>query len=209
MLRIEIESAIEQLFDTQKEKRILAKTKLIEMEKDGEITIEILKHHLEGDNLIIKKYAIGALRRIGCKDQKKIFEKYFLENEDSFLFIEFVENFLKLQEISFEDCIIKKINLLDLNIKKEKDLAKKERLKKNREQSVLNVMSYLQNAGSFKCHSLCYELLASKNSSLKYHSLLTLLKTGANLTDNLLNKIKAKNKGLVFQLAQMILEQKK
>ena len=190
MLRIEIEDLITQLFNKEKEKRSEARSRLLALEKDEKIVLEILQPHLDGDNLITKSYAIGALWRIACEDKCQRIEEIFLKNTNSMLLPVFFDNFLKEKEYSFENCLLKKIKKIESDIKKQKKKSKEEtNLVFFYYQLVLSSLSYFQHFGSEKCHSLLHDLLTHKNSNIRYHALLGLSKTQADLSSSLLEKV--------------------
>ena len=82
MLRIEIEDLMTQLFNQEKSKRSEARSRLLSLEKEGEIVIEILQPHLEDDNLVTKSYAIGAIFRIAFKNKFQKIEETFLKEQN-------------------------------------------------------------------------------------------------------------------------------
>ena len=207
MLRTEIEDFISQLFNSEKELRQAAKVRLMELEKDGEITIEILQPHLNGDNLVTKKYAIESLRRIDYAEKQNVLNDIFLKNDDLIIFAEFIDNFLKLQNYSFEEIIMKKIAMLNPLIKKEKDQVLKAKLLQKQEQFTLLALPYFQECGTSICHDFLYDLLKSKNNNIRYNSFLALMKSGAKFTNSFLKEMSEK-KGLTSQLAKMLLEKK-
>lgn len=207
MLRIEIEDLITQLFNKQKEKRSEAKSKLLALEKEQEIVIEILLPHLEDDNIITKSYAIGALCRISCENKFQRIEEIFLKERDIMLLSVFFEHFLKEKQHSFEDCLLKKITQIESEFKKHKKKSKEEiKLLSFYHQLILDSLPYFQQFGSKKCHSLLYKLLEHKNPHIRYHALLGLSKIQGELTRSLLEKIIEKGGGIVTQLAKMLLD---
>ncbi len=207
MLRIEIEDLITQLFHKEKDKRSEAKSRLLSLEKEGEIVIEILQPHLEDDNLVTKSYAIGAVFRIAFKNKFQKIEEIFLKEQNIILLPVFFENFLKEKEHSFENALLKKITKTESELNKHQ--AKNENVAKFKSFYyclVLDSLPYFQKFGSKKCHSLLYNLLEHKDLNIKYHALLGLFKTQAKLPKSLLEKIIEKGGGVAGQLAKMLLE---
>ena len=207
MLRIEIEDLITQLFNQEKSKRSEARSRLLSLEKEGEIVIEILQPHLEDDNLVTKSYAIGAIFRIAFKNKFQKIEETFLKEQNIMYLPVFFENFLKETEYSFEETMLKKIKKAESELKKQS--TESEQAIKSRSfyyQLVLDSLSYFQKFGSKKCHSLLSDLLEHKNPNIRYHALLGLSKTQAKLPKSLLEKIIKRGGGIVTQLAKMLLD---
>ena len=207
MLRIEIEDLMTQLFNQEKSKRSEARSRLLSLEKEGEIVIEILQPHLEDDNLVTKSYAIGAIFRIAFKNKFQKIEETFLKEQNIMYLPVFFENFLKETEYSFEETMLKKIKKAESELKKQS--TESEQAIKSRSfyyQLVLDSLSYFQKFGSKKCHSLLSDLLEHKNPNIRYHALLGLSKTQAKLPKSLLEKIIKRGGGIVTQLAKMLLD---
>ena len=164
MLRTEIEDLITQLFNQEKDKRSEAKARLINLEEEGEIVIEILQPHLEDDNPVTKSYAIGAMFRIAFKNKFKKIEEIFLKEQDGMFVSIFFENFLKEKEHSFEETLLKKIKKIESELKKH-SVGSDKATKTNfyYYQLVLSSLPYFQKFGSKKCHSLLSDLLEHKN----------------------------------------------
>ncbi len=207
MLRIEIEDLITQLFNKEKDKRSEAKSRLLALEKEKEIVVDILLPHLEDDNIITKSYAIGALCRISYENKFQRIEEIFLKEQDIMLMPVFFEHFLKEKTHSFEDCVLKKITQIESTLKKKKNESKEAiKLLSFYRQLIFDSLLYFQKFGSKKCHSLLSKLLEHKNPNIRYHALLGLSKTQGELTCSLLEKIIERGGGIVTQLAKMLLD---
>lgn len=208
MLRIEIENLLDKLADRDLQARKDAKNTLYEIEKDGLLPIEILIQQLASDNIIRQIYAIGAIRRTKYNSRQKVLEKYFLEAENFLLIASFIENFIQIKELSFEELVLKKYKMIEKKSRKERNKIKKEESLILKENYILEMLKYLEKFGSSKSHKLLFELLKIKKKAIQFYSLSALSKTNANLPMALLEKIIKETSGTPKYLAQALLDKK-
>ena len=197
MLRIEIDALIGKLGDKDLKERKEAKNILYELEKNGNIQFEILVEYLnKAEDILGQIYAISAICRNQQadkqSDKKKILEEFLTKTNEPLLLTNLLKDLQAKKLDSFEKCIVEKYYQLN---QKDKDILSG---------YTLGMLHYLKDFGSKKSHKLLFNLLESKDKRIKFYSLYALLKTKADIPNQLLEKLK-KTSGSTKHLAESIL----